>query len=106
MLKANLGKRSGDEIAKRHETPFKYISGAAAYSDVPGPEHLEGDSRGAEEIPHLMREKSQAQVIATGFGVNSGLVASSVLRDGTCDRVIQASVECAKVVDVDWRIQL
>ena len=74
--KTNLGERSRDEIAKRRETSFKHISSAAADADVPGPEHLEGDSRGADEIPHLMREESQALVIASGSGINSGLDAS------------------------------
>jgi hypothetical protein len=92
MPKANLGERSGDEIAKRRETPFKHIASAAANADVSGPEHLEGDRRGADEIPHLMREESRAIVLASTFRINRGLVASSVLRDRTSDRVIQASV--------------
>ena len=88
------------------KTSLKHTSRAAANADVPSPQHLEGDGRGADEIPDLMREESQAFVIASGFGINSGLVASSVLRDRTGDRVIQASVQCAEVLDVDWRIQL
>ena len=45
-------------------------------------------------------------VIAGGFGVKNGLLVSSILRDRTCDRVVQASVQSAEVLDVDWRIQL
>jgi hypothetical protein len=53
-----------------------------------------------------MREESQAFIIANGFGIKNGLVASSVLCNRTCDRVVQASVQRAEVLDVDWRIQL
>ena len=53
-----------------------------------------------------MLEESQAFVIASGVGIKKRLVASSVLRNRTRDSVVQASVQCAKVLDADWRIQL
>ena len=43
MPKANLGERSGDEIAKRRETSLKHMSRAATDADVPGFENLESE---------------------------------------------------------------
>ena len=85
---------------------MKHISRAAADADVSGPEHLERDGCGADEISDFMREESEAFVVARRFGIPQGLVASSVLRHGTRDSVVQASVQCAEVLDADWCIQL
>ena len=53
-----------------------------------------------------MLEESQAFVIASGVGIKKRLMASPVLRNGTRDRVVQASVQCAEVLDADGRVQL
>jgi len=106
MPKANLGERSVDEIAKRRETPVQHTPCAAANSDVPGPEHFERKGGGAHEISDFMREKPQAFVIASGVGLKKRLVAASVFRHGTRDRVVQASVQCPEILHADRRLQL
>ena len=90
----NLGEGSGDEIPKRRKAPLEHISSAASHAHVPGPEHFERDRCGTDEISDLMREETEAFVVASGFGIEQRLVASSELRDGTRDRLVQTSVEC------------
>ena len=102
----NLGEGSGDEIPKRREAPLEHISSAASHAHVSGPEHFERDRCGADEISDLVREETEAFVVASGFGIEQGLVAPSELRDGARDRVIETSIQGAEVVDADRRIQL
>jgi hypothetical protein len=45
-----------------------------------------------------MREKLQAFVIASGFGLKKRLIAASVFRNGTRDSVVKASVQCPEVL--------
>ena len=52
-----------------------------------------------------MLEESQPLVIASGVGIKKRLMASPVLCNGTRDRVVQASVQCAEVLDADGRVQ-
>ena len=101
----DLGERTTDEIADSHEAPLEHRPGAPCDSHIPRLEHLERDHRGVDQVPQFMSQEPEALAPARGLSIEGELISSApVLGDGARDGVVKASVQHAKVIRADGRV--
>ena len=106
LSKARLGERAANQRAQSHEAAMEDGPGASRDSHIPRLEHLECKDRGVGQVPQFMSEESEAFAPARALPVEGRLILfTSVLGHGARDRLVQAAVQCAKVIRADGRVQ-
>ena len=107
LREPDLGQRALDEVAQPRQAAMEDDPGAPRDADVARLEDLERQDRRVDEIPQLVRQKPEALAAARGLLVEGGLIPSApILGDGARNRVVQASVQRAEVIDADRRAEL
>ena len=85
---------------------MEHGSGAPGDADIPRLEHLERDDRGVDQVPQFMGQEPEPLAPARGLSIEGGLILfAPVLGDGARDGVVEASVQRAKVIRADGRVQ-
>ena len=102
-----LGQRSADQRTEAHQAALQDGAGAAADADVSRLENLERDDPGIDQVAQLVCEEAQALLLARVLPHDGGLVARApVFGHGAGDRVVQAPVQGAELVDGHRRLGL
>jgi hypothetical protein len=106
LYQSNLGERPTNEVAGTHEAPLEYPTRASTDSYIPPAENLKGEEGRVQQVPQFMNEVPETLVPACGLAIDAGLVsATPELGDSPGDGVVKASVERAKVIRTDRRVQ-
>ena len=80
--------------------------GAPCDANIPRLEHLERHDRGVEQVPQFMSQEPRALAPARGLSIEGGLILlAPEFGDGARDGVVKASVQRAKVIGADGRVQ-
>jgi hypothetical protein len=85
---------------------MQHRAGAAPHANIPGLHHLEGHERCVQQVSQFMGEESEPFGPACGFAIDARLIAlTSVLGHRARDRIVEASIQRAKVAGADWCVQ-
>ncbi|HEX5863106.1 MAG TPA: hypothetical protein VF014_02395 [Casimicrobiaceae bacterium] len=102
---AHVGEGAIDEIAHSYQATVQHGARRAREPYIAGFDGGDGESRGIDEVAELVGQKAQSFIKRlTPFIGNRKVALVGKFGDGIGDRVVQATVESPKFVDLDWRI--
>src|SRR4029077_17991532 len=96
--------RAIDEIECSEKALMDHGAGAAADSDGPALDRLEGDERSLDQVPQYLSRERAVVVLPNGGSVGGALrLFATEFGDRACDRGVQAPVQHPKVILIDGR---
>jgi hypothetical protein len=105
LRESDLGKRATNERNGSHEAPMEDASRASCDANIARLQNLERHDRGVEHVAQFMRQEPCALAPTRGFSIEGRLILfASELGNGARDGVVEASVQCAKVIGADGRV--
>ena len=104
---AHIGKRSIDERAQSDQATLQHRPGRAVHSDFARFDGGDGECRRMNEVPQIVREKSQPLIQCLNAVVrHDGIALVGVFRHGIGDAIVEAAVESSKFVYFDRHLAL
>ena len=104
LREPDLGERATD-AQLLPEAPMEDGSGASCDANVSRLQNFERHERGVEHVAQFMSQEPRALAPTRGFSIEGRLILfASELGDGARDGVVEASVQCAKVIGADGRV--
>jgi hypothetical protein len=101
----DLGERAADERLCSHEAPMEDTSGASCDANISRLQNLECHDRGVEKVAQFMSQEPRARAPTRRLSIEGRLILfASELGDGARDGLVEASVQCAKVIGADGRV--
>ena len=108
-LQANsyFANRSVDEDGQRIQAPFQNITGSARNAHVAEPQGTESQSSGRHRVAQFMDKESDTfSCLVIVMFEDPGIALSAEFQYGVSDRVVEAPVQGAELVDGKRRIKL